>query len=88
MVRVELKSTVMNAATYQDQSGCLELEFRAGAIYRYHAVPTQTYQELLRAESKGRYFNQHIRNRFPYAQIDPAGDATRDSAPNPGNLIR
>ena len=88
MARVELKSTAMNAATYQDQSASLELEFRTGAIYRYLAVPAQTYRELLRAESKGRYFNQHIRNRFPYAPIDPAGDATRDSAPNPGNLIR
>ena len=88
MARVELKSTAMNAATYQDQSASLELEFRTGAIYRYLAVPAQTYPELLRAESKGRYFNQHIRNRFPYAPIDPAGDATRDSAPNPGNLIR
>jgi len=32
-------------------------------------VPAKTYQELLWAESKGAYFNHHIRNRFPYTQI-------------------
>ena len=85
MARVDLQSTSLNAATYQDQSASLELEFRSGAIYRYRGVPEQVYQELLSAESKGRYFNQHIRNRFTYAQIDPARSGpTRDSALHKG----
>jgi len=91
MARVDLQSTSLNAATYQDQRGFLELEFRSGAIYRYIGVPEQVYQELLSAESKGRYFNQHIRNRFIYVQIDPTRSGpTRDSALHkaPGNLLR
>ena len=79
MLRVDLKSTSLNAATYQDQSAFLDLEFRSGAIYRYVGVPAQTYQELLLAQSKGRYFNQHIRNRFCYAKIDSARIATPHS---------
>lgn len=79
MLRVDLQSTALKAVTYQDQSAHLELEFRSGAIYRYSAVPALVYQELLRAESKGRYFNQHIRNRFTQAQINPTG-LTRHSA--------
>ncbi len=73
MPRVNLQSTSLNGAAYQDQSAVLDLEFRTGAIYRYLGVPAQVYKELLRAESKGRYFNQHIRNRFGYAKIDPEG---------------
>lgn len=65
MARVDLQSTSLNAAIWQDQDASLELEFRSGAIYRYLGVPDQVYQELLSAESSGRYFNQHIRNRFP-----------------------
>lgn len=81
MARVDLQSSLLNAATYQDQSAFLELEFRGGAIYRYLGVPEQVYRELLSAESKGRYFNQRIRNRFTYVQIDPARSGpTRDSA--------
>jgi hypothetical protein len=81
MAQVDLQSTSLNAATYQDQSAFLELEFRSGAIYRYLGVPERVYQKLLSAESKGRYFNQHIRNCFPYVQIDPAHSSpTRDPA--------
>jgi hypothetical protein len=53
MPRIELNSTGLQAATYQDQLAVLELEFRSGAIYRYFGVSEQTYQELLLAESKG-----------------------------------
>jgi hypothetical protein len=70
MARVELQSTSLKAATYQDKDAVLELEFRSGAIYRYLAVPEQVYQELVKAESKGQYFNQHIRNRYTYTRID------------------
>lgn len=86
MIRVDLKSTSLNAATYQDQSALLDLEFRSGAIYRYVGVPAQTYQELLLAESQGRYFNQHIRNRFTYTKIDPRAAAHAPISPLTGLL--
>jgi len=70
--RIELNSTALEAATYQDQLALLELEFRDGAIYQYCAVPAQTHQELLVAESKGAYFHSHIRNRFAYVKVRPA----------------
>jgi len=69
MPRVDFNSTSLNAAAYRDQSAVLDLEFKSGAVYRYFTVPANTYQELLWAESKGAYFNHHIRNRFPYTQI-------------------
>lgn len=47
----------------------LELEFRSGAIYRYFAVPHVVFQELIAAESKGAYFNRHVRNRFRYQRL-------------------
>jgi len=84
MERLDWKSTALTAATYQDQSALLELEFRGGAIYRYAGVPSQVYQEQLIAESKGRYFNLHIRDRFTHAKIDPApSGASRDPAIEP-----
>jgi hypothetical protein len=82
MPRVDLQSTSLNAATYQDQNAFLDLEFPSGVIYRYIGVPVQVYQELLQSESKGRYFNQHIRDRFPYTKIDPTPSRTDgDSTP-------
>ena len=47
----------------------LELEFRSGAIYRYVAVPHVVFQGLIAAESKGAYFNRHVKNRFRYQRL-------------------
>ena len=80
MRRVDLNSTSLQAVTYQDRCAVLDLEFRSGAVYRYFGIPAQTFEELLRAESKGGYFNSHIRNRFAYARVYSAGlTAIRDS---------
>ena len=69
MPRVDLNSTLLHAVTYQDQCAVLELEFRNGAVCRYFGIPQQTFEELLRAASKGGYFNSRIRNRFAYAKV-------------------
>ena len=57
------------------------------AIYRYFSIPQQTFEELLRAESKGGYFNARIRNRFAYAKVYSAGaqPQIRDSYANREN---
>jgi hypothetical protein len=83
MPQVDLPSSSLKAARYQDQCALLDLEFQSGEIYRYHDIPVQVYHELLQAESKGRYFNQHIRNHFPYTKIDPArGSTDANSTPS------
>lgn len=71
MQSTDWNSTLLQAAAYQNQTAFLELEFRGGAVYRYFGVPAPTYEGLLRAESKGRYFNAHIRNRFVHTKIHP-----------------
>jgi hypothetical protein len=47
----------------------LTLEFRSGAIYRYFAVPPAIVEGLIAAESKGAYFNRHLRNHFRYQRL-------------------
>jgi hypothetical protein len=71
-------SSLLEAVAYHKQLRLLELAFRSGAVYGYFGVPAHTYDELLRAESKGKYFNSHIRNRFAYAKIQAPASATRE----------
>ena len=68
-----LHSSSLRAARYQEPELVLELEFCDGAIHRYSRVPERTFQELLRAESKGKFFNLHIRKTFPSHRIRRAG---------------
>lgn len=72
MAWILLDSTSLSAARYQKKRSMLELEFCDGSIYRYLPVPEPRYEELLRAESKGRYFNLHIRKNFVWERIRPA----------------
>lgn len=49
--------------------GILRLTFKTGKIYDYFDVPPRIHAGLMRAESKGRYFNRHIRPRFIYRRV-------------------
>jgi hypothetical protein len=64
MDRIAVDSTTLAWVTYSPDQRLLELGFHTGEVYNYLAVPSGTYHELLRADSKGRYFNLHIRNHF------------------------
>ena len=74
---IAVESTLLASIAYDAQREVLQLEFRSGAAYRYSGVPADICQSLLRAPSKGNYFNRHIRGQFPYAPVQP-------SSPKPG----
>ena len=59
-----LESSVFRAARYFEQKQLLYLEFNSGAVYRYFEFPAHQYRDFLTADSHGRYFNQHILDRF------------------------
>jgi hypothetical protein len=65
MHRIELESETLAWVSYSPERLVLELGFRNGSVYAYFDVPQATCDELLSADSKGRYFNHHIRNNFP-----------------------
>jgi lysyl-tRNA synthetase, class II len=69
LARVTVDSSLMANMEYDDRRATLQVEFRDGSIYQYLDVPIQTYQDLLQAESKGAYFNHHIRGIFTCAML-------------------
>jgi hypothetical protein len=69
MRRRAVDSTTMRSVGYQAKSHILEIEFDSGAGYQYLGVPARIYEQLLRAESKGRYFNSEIRESYAYVQV-------------------
>jgi hypothetical protein len=69
-----LESSALAKVAYDNQRATLHVEFRDGAVYQYFGVPRDTYQDLLRADSKGVYFNQYIRNAFHHAILRVAAD--------------
>ena len=62
-----VESTSLATVAYDDAWELLQLEFCSRAIYQYFGVPAAVHAALLRAPSKGSYFNRVIRGRFPYS---------------------
>ena len=64
-----VESKLLAAAAYVAPRRRLYLRFHNGEVYCYFTFPADQYQNFLDAESKGRYFLSHIRNRFPYQKL-------------------
>lgn len=75
-----VESTVLATVAYDKARGLLQLEFRSRAIYQYFGVPAAVRQALLGAPSKGSYFNQAIRGRFPFCKISELNADAPDAA--------
>lgn len=54
----------LESAGYDDQAQALFIKFKTGQTYRYANVPRRVFDELMAAESKGRYFAAVIRLEY------------------------
>ena len=79
-----VESDVIHAIGYDTEIHLLEIIFNDGRIYQYRDVPLQVYEGLMRAKSKGKYFQENIRDEFQYWQFDAsASNVVRRSYDNP-----
>lgn len=67
--RVPVESTALAAIGYSRRLRALEIEFRKGAIYRYLDVDPSVYRDLMSADSKARYYDEHIRRKFRSVRV-------------------
>lgn len=68
MHRVPVESSSIDSVGYE--KNVLEVRFRNGGLYQFFDVPERTLVRLMLAESKGQFFNQHIRGRYPTARLE------------------
>jgi hypothetical protein len=52
--------------------GVLAVEFKNGTTYLYHHVPRSLFEELRTAESVGKFFGAHVRDKFK-TEKEPRG---------------
>ena len=83
-VPVTIQSSLLAGVVYDHDQAILQLEFRSGTAYQYFHVPRQIYQDLLQADSKGAYFNRHVRGVFHYARLHPGA---RSVAAHPESAV-
>lgn len=64
-----VESSTFITIAYDVDRQLLQLVFRDRTLYHYFAVPSDIYQGLVDASSKGSYFNRSIRGRFVHARV-------------------
>jgi hypothetical protein len=69
--KVRLSSAAIAAVMYDENKRTLDVEFREGDTYRYLDVPEFVYQELLKAESAGVFWNA-VKDQFGYQKLEQA----------------
>lgn len=47
----------------------LKVQFNNGHTYEFRKVPRALFDQLLKAQSKGEFFNREIRSAFPQRQV-------------------
>jgi hypothetical protein len=67
MPRVE--SSVMTYVDYNEHARELDIVFVSGKRYRYLDVPRKVYAALLKADSKGEFFDDEIRDSYLSAEV-------------------
>ena len=66
-----MDSSAIASIGYSKRLHALEIEFVNGAIYRYLDVPSSLYRELIKANSKARFYDKHIRGRYRSIHVKP-----------------
>lgn len=61
---------MVKAAGYDTARLILEVEFPSGYVYRYQGVEPHVFHAFMTAASKGRFFNDHIRDDYDCERVE------------------
>lgn len=63
------KSSVIQCISYSTY-GYMIIEFNSGDSYVYFDMPSKVYDDFVEAESKGKFFNQFIKDRHKSEKLE------------------
>jgi len=63
-----MPSTVIRSFHYDPGRRELHVQFHSGNRYTYREVPPEIYVRMKASFAKGEFFNDNVRNRFPFVR--------------------
>jgi len=69
MIKIELNSSMLNSASYDQDEKTLTVEFSNGDEYLYKDVPQEVFTELSSSHSAGKFFLANIRGKFEHEKV-------------------
>lgn len=69
-----MPSTAIRDIAYDEIRNELTVTFTTGKIYTYALVPASVAEAFRASRTKGNFFNDTIRDRYPFAKVSAAAD--------------
>ena len=67
---INVQSSNLEAVGYDDKHNILVVEFKHGGTYQYISVDKSIYENLLLADSKGKFFDQYVKKAgYQYSKV-------------------
>jgi lysyl-tRNA synthetase class 2 len=67
---LDVDSSAISEIDYDAGRAKLLVRFVSGERYVYVGVPGEIHRSFVEAESKGRFFQSKIRDRYPFNRLD------------------
>lgn len=64
MEMIRVRSSSIAAVGYDRASRRLRIRFTSGRSYDFCGVPPEVFDRFMASTSKGRFYNDHIRDRY------------------------
>lgn len=64
-----VESSNVKAVGYDPQSRVMHVQFHSGNHYSYADVPPATHEALVKADSVGKHFNQHVMGKYQHSKV-------------------
>lgn len=66
---IKVKSNNIDEVAYDQENKVLFVRFKNGGHYSYENVSKELYEELMKAESKGKFFHANIRAKHKATKL-------------------
>jgi len=67
---MDVDSAAISEIAYDADRAKLLVRFRSGERYVYVGVPHDVHRSFVEADSKGRFFQRQIRDRYPFNRLE------------------
>lgn len=76
---MEINSKGIRWIRYDERTRTLDVAYTSSGEYRYFDVGPEVYAWLVRAESKGKFVNRLVREKYRYARLDGEQASSREN---------
>lgn len=82
-----VKSKGIRRVEYDAGARTLDVEFSSSKVYRYFDVPPSVYAWLERVESKGRFVNRLVKDKYRFERVDGPDEGGPDEGGEGTSLL-